>query len=304
MNTLESDIVSLFGMAENSVLIVAPFIRSKPLGRLLDSIPDDVDTTVVTRWHIADLLAGASDLDVYKLTETQGIPLYLHPDLHAKLFAADDKCLVGSANVTDAALGRRLYSNLELLVLVSRTSEPVVEFEKQLFSRAVRATAAQRDRLEEVLERLHLSETPIIAVEDRTLDLMPSDWVPRARNPEELYSVYKENADVGYSTQTLMHEELETIGLTVGLSEEEFRKWIATKISQTPLVGRVMQRIDEQGQVTEVDIRKFLTEIGVDADKYQHRDLLEVLERWLTYFLSTRYETARDSVKLIRARKL
>ena len=69
------------------MLIVAPFIRSQALARLLDSIPDGAETIIVTRWRIGDLLAGASDLGVYDLAEAKRIPLFLRPDLHAKLFA-------------------------------------------------------------------------------------------------------------------------------------------------------------------------------------------------------------------------
>ena len=109
------DLTSLLSSAERSALIVAPFIRTAALSRLLDSIPDVVETSVATRWRPADILAGASDLGVFDLTEDRSVPLLLRHDLHAKLFAADDRCLVGLANVTAAALGWRTPSNLELL---------------------------------------------------------------------------------------------------------------------------------------------------------------------------------------------
>ena len=105
MNLLEDNVISLFETARRNVLVVAPFMRSESLKRLLDSIPMGIETATVTRWRIEDLIAGASDLGVYELAERRNIPLHLRSDLHAKLFAADDKCLVGSANVTNAALG-------------------------------------------------------------------------------------------------------------------------------------------------------------------------------------------------------
>ena len=304
MKTLEDDIVSLFGAAQRNVLIVAPFIRSEALTRLLDGIPSGAETTIVTRWRIADLLAGASDLGVYELAEAKRIPLYLRPDLHAKLFAADERCLVGSANVTDTALGRRKQSNLELLVPVPRGADSIVEFEKRLLGQAVRASARHRDRLDKLLARLRLSKTAIVGMEDETLGLTPSNWVPQVRNPEELYSVYQGNADLGRSAIVIMQEELAKIGVVGGLNEEDFKAWVAVKINQSPFIERVIQKIEEHGDVTEADIGELLTEIHVTLSAYHPRDLLEVLERWLTYFLSMRYETTRDSVKLIKARML
>ena len=304
MRILGNEIVSLFAGALSSVLIVAPFIRSGALRRLLDNVPVGVETAVVTRWRIEDLLAGASDLGIYELAEVKGVPIFLRPDLHAKYFAADDKCLVGSANVTGTALGWRENANLELLIPADRADEAIVEFEQQLFNGSVRATAGQRDRLEALLERLRILKIPLLELQDGPSELMPRDWVPQSRNPEELYSVYRGDADVSRSALKFMQDELIKIGFAPGLGEDEFRAWVAVKISQTPLVGQVLQRIEEQGEVTESEIRDILEQVGVDVNVHQPRDVLEVLERWLTCFLSMRYETARDSVKLIKARKL
>ena len=306
MKTLGDDIISLLKVAQQSALIVAPFMRSKALARLLGSIPSGTETTIVTRWRPVDLLAGASDLGVYDLAESWLASLFLRYDLHAKFFAADDKCLIGSANVTDTALGWRSPANLELLAPVARTADHIVEFEKALLTGAVRATAGQRDRLQVLLERL----SGLSAVLPKTTDVetaigvLPPDWVPRVRNPDELYSVYCGNNDFSHSALGIMREELAQIGVVPGMDEEGFRAWVAATISQTPLIAWVLQHIDQKGQVTEAELSNLLNEIGIDAKGYRSRDVLEVLERWLTCFLPMQYETARDSIKLIRAKKL
>ena len=306
MKTLGDDIISLLNVAQQSALIVAPFMRSEALTRLLDSIPLGTETKIVTRWRPVDLLAGASDLGVYDLSESMSASLFLRYDLHAKFFAADDKCLVGSANVTDTALGWRTPANVELLAPVARTADHIVAFEEALFAGAVRATAGQRDRLQVLLERLRGLPWVIPETEDgeTTMGLLSPSWVPRVRNPEELYSVYLGNCDVSRSALRTMQEELAQIGTVPGMDEEGFRAWVAATISQTPLISQVVQRIDKEGQVTEAVLSDLLAEIGVDTKKYRTRDVLEILERWLTHFLLTQYETARDSIKLIRAKKL
>ena len=85
------EIISLLSSARKSALIVAPFVRSESLSRLLDSVPVNIETMVVTRWRPADLIAGASDLSIYDVAEERAAQLYLRNDLHAKFFAADDK---------------------------------------------------------------------------------------------------------------------------------------------------------------------------------------------------------------------
>ena len=289
MKTFGDDVISLFRVAQRTVLIVAPFMRSGALTRLLDNIPDGTDIQVVTRWRPADLLSGASDLGVYDLAESRAAPLYLRHDLHAKFFAADDMCLIGSANVTDTALGWRSPANLELLVPIARTADYIVEFEAALFAGALRGLPVLIPGRED---------------DGSTMGLLPPSWVPRVRNPEDLYSVYRGEGDVSRSALRTMQEELEKIGAVPGMSEETFRTWVAATIIQTPLVSRELQRIDKEGQVTEAALSDLLAEIGADDKEYRTRDVLEILKRWLTYFLPTQYETAQDSIKLIKAKKL
>ena len=172
MITPGDQIAELISNARSNVLIVAPFMRSQALSRLLECIPEGPNTILVTRWRLADLLAGASDLDVFDIAEARGVELALRHDLHAKLFAADQSCLIGSANITSTALGWRNPANLELLVQVSRYSEPIIEFERSLLSGAVKATAEQRDKIRKLIENIGIhTETDAITTvsEDGTI---------------------------------------------------------------------------------------------------------------------------------------
>lgn len=308
MNTPGDDVTSLLSGAQRDVLIVAPFIRSEALTRVLDSIPDGVETTVVTRWRPADVLAGASDLEVFDLAESRSIPLFLRHDLHAKLFAADDKCLVGSANVTQTALGWRFPANLELMTSARRTAPEIVEFEHSLLSGVVRATMQQRDRLRDLVERL--SDQPAIIIPEipddgNTPGLLLPSWVPRIMNPDELYLVYSDAADqVSRAATPMMRKELEQLGVAPGMGEADFRLWVAAAITQTPLVSGVMQSIDEQGSMTESSLEELLGRVGVDVSTYPVHEGLQVLQRWLTHFLPAQYQTAQDSIKLIKAKDI
>ena len=51
----------------------------------------------------------------------------------------------------------------------------------------------------------------------------------------------------------------------------------------------------------ESDITAFLREFDIDTKVTRPREVLENLERWLTCFFPAQYETARESIKLIRA---
>ena len=306
MNSLGDTIGKLFEKAQNDVLIVAPFIRTEALAKLINYIGNNVATKIVTRWRPSDLIAGASDLGVFDLAQKRQIPLFLRNDLHAKLFGADHRCLVGSANVTATGLGFRVPANFELLVELPRTSSEIVDFEKTLFNGAIQATKELQNQLQILIDVLDKSDTVTSKITDQesTTAVLYPHWVPQTMNPEELYSVYLDDVSKLSRTTKIMKQELQPFGLPSGLTIEDFKAWIASSISQTPLVNIVDKHIKEYGAINETDLQKVLVMIGVDTKKYSSHNVLQVLERWLTYFLSSDFETARDTIKLIRAKRL
>ena len=309
MSPCGDDIISLLATAEREVLIIAPFIRSSVLARLFQSIQESVDILVVTRWRPSDILAGASDLAVFDLTEASSIPLLLRHDLHAKLFVADDRCLIGSANVTATALGWRAPSNLELLAPVDRSSSGIGAFLTELRSGSVRATRNHQVRLRELVEQLRLKQSFIVpetADDENTPGLLPPNWMPRIVNPDELYSVYARGAEADVSRAVLprMVDELTRLGVSPGMNGSEFRAWVSSSILQTPVVVGVLRRIEVEGSVNEEALAQLFDEIGVDPNEHAPREGLKTLQRWLTYFLSDGYETTPESIRLIKAKEI
>ena len=304
---LADEVLELLGSAERNALIVAPFIRSEALAKLLDAVPPKVDTTIVTRWRPLDLLAGASDLRVWDVAATKPATLLLRNDLHAKLFAADDVCLVGSANVTNLALGWHAPANLELLVSVPRTKARIAEFEQALFAGCVLATEEQRDSLKSVVDELDslAQQGASLANHNREpLGVLPWNWFPRTRTPEDLYAVY--SGDTQFSREILraMQADLHAVNPPATLDPERFDNWFATLISQTPLIAWIVSEIDHSGSVNETALETKLSEMHIDTHEHRARDVLETVRRWMTHFLPAHYETTADSLKLIRAKSL
>ena len=302
-------VAELFASAEREVIIVAPFIRSAALARLLEAVPEGVRTKIVTRWRPLDILAGASDLGVYDIAEAQGISLLLRYDLHAKLFVADERCLVGSANVTAAALGWREPRNLELLAAVSRQTAEVREFEATIIATSVPATAAERDQLIDLVarlrDRLGVQKEVLAESEDNSPSLIPPTWVPRASNPEDMYAVYRRDFDeVSRTGLPALQKDLSFLGLAPGMTEEEFNASVAFAIAQAPVVEGALLLIDTTGDVAEPEFVDLLRHVDAEADlpAGSAADLLVVLQRWLSYFMPDGYETAPASIKLIKAK--
>src|ERR1022692_3406709 len=123
MDRIVDQLEALCSSAHNDLLLIAPFIKYAVLARLFGGTQPSVHVQVVTRWLPQDIKAGVSDLEVWDVVKGRTrTRLWLRQDLHAKYYRADDRCLVGSANLTGSALGLSAAPNLELLVPVRPNS--------------------------------------------------------------------------------------------------------------------------------------------------------------------------------------
>ena len=215
---------------------------------------------------------------------------------------------MGSANVTDTALGWRTPANLELLVPIARTAPSIIRFEEALLVGAVPATAQDVQRLQDLIDRLASQPSIVIAetADDQTTPgLLAPDWVPRTMNPEELYLVYAGDGEqVSRRALHAMRDEIAQLGVAPGMSEDDFRAWVAASITQTPLIRGITQRIEEQGSMTEPALEQLLAGLGIPASDYPAHQGLVAIQRWLDYFLPAQYQTTQDSIKIIKATNL
>lgn len=114
LGSLLAEFRSYVSAAHSDVVIIAPFINSQALERVLQGIDDGPAVSVVTTWCTDDILRRASDINVYPLLRERGAHLYLHRTLHAKLLIADwTSVLVTSANITLPGLGVAVPPNIE-----------------------------------------------------------------------------------------------------------------------------------------------------------------------------------------------
>lgn len=97
---------ALTAMAQDEVVLVAPFIKRVTLQRLLERLPPATPLLCVTRWRIDELACGVSDLDIWlDLVARGNAELLLIRDLHAKYYRFDQDVMMGSCNLTSSALG-------------------------------------------------------------------------------------------------------------------------------------------------------------------------------------------------------
>ena len=187
-------ILELVRAANDRVVIVAPYIKSPTLRRLLDAVPETVSECIcVTRWLPEDIASGVCDLEILDhLAQARGGRLLVHPHLHAKYYSNGRETLVGSANLTARGLGWHNPSNVELLVALSTEFAGLAEWEEALVNSAVPATGALREQLrvqaDELMQAQAVRHAP--EVEDDAREYAATLWVPQCPAPDRLWQVY------------------------------------------------------------------------------------------------------------------
>jgi len=276
-------IEDLLASAQQRVVLVAPFIKQEVFRAALGAVVGpDVEILVITRWSVMEVAAGVSDPEIAFAAEEDGrVSIALCHELHAKLYAADDRCLVGSANLTAKATGRRRPENLEVLLEVSTSHPEVQRVLAQSRDHGVPATADLARRIREQAE--------LIAHDEDRRDLVivageavqpAARWRPETRAPERLYRIYR-GARHDYVSEILagVVRDLAHLDVPPGLSEDAFATAVRARLYEMPEV----EQLPTQGRLSMADLQQRLLTAD-DTTEAQAQRAAENICEWLRYF--------------------
>ncbi len=297
-------LLSVLSRAQTSVQIAAPFIKSYSLERALMAVPEGVSVTCVTRWRPEDIASGVCDLEILdRLSERPGSTLLVHPHLHAKFFAADDLCLVGSANLTHTALGWRSPANLELLVELDSHKHGLNEWWAKLIANSIVATQEMKVALAEQAEALRISGNPIARPEADPEDAEDTTvWAPQCPRWSGLWEAYVGDEDqMPASAMRSARDDLEVLAIPLGLNEVEFREALTTIFRNTIIVQEI-ERLSTTG-LTDSAAHDLLRSLCGLTEKETARRW-QVLKGWLSELFPQEYHVETNQEVLMRGRTL
>lgn len=285
-------LVEHLAAATREVLICAPFIKVGVLTRLLLAIPSHVMVRVVTRWLPAEIAVGVSDLEVFDVVAGRlEARLDLLDRLHAKIYVADSIALIGSANLTGAALGWSDKPNLELLTTLAATDEAIRQVLDQLVE-ARPATIEERDRLRSLAAELHVPELNLAS--DAATTASAVLWLPRLAAPARLFQAYMPQTRDRLAASVLEAalSDIDALGIPAGLQEVAFRQAVAASFERMPAVQRILAAAADD--LRDADGAEIIHQMPVARDLDAEQKWLIVRE-WMTSFLGDRYEIAPAS---------
>lgn len=274
---LEEEVLELLARSVDDAFLVAPFIKAPVFRRILAVIPAEVSVTVITRWKLDEIASGVSDLEVWtSVRNRQHSRMLLVGNLHAKVFISDRRALVGSANLTAAALAGSSTGNLELLIEVPSAQPAVASVLQTALSAGVPVTDARFDAM--------------VQARDQIVALVPSEddanWFPTLRNPKDLLSAASERSCFTDWQIAQAKEDLVLLGIRSpsGVTDD----LVGLSLIEQALVCQLLHFVDiEEG-------RRFgeLTEwlrVGYGKGPTEAQTLI----RWVVHFLPDVFEYSR-----------
>ncbi|MFD9123512.1 phospholipase D family protein [Kitasatospora sp. NPDC059571] len=274
-------IEQLLATATGRVVLVAPFIKKEVFQAALAAVPTTVEEiTCITRWSVPEIAAGVSDPEIAELAQRDGrATVRLCHNLHAKLFAADDRCLVGSANLTGKATGRVPAANVEILVEVSTTHPEVQRVLAELDASSVPGTVELAEQMREQAALMRDDEDcPRVVVPG--LDEQPTRWLPETRNPERLYRVYNgRHRHIGSDVLVGVLRDLAHLDIGPGLDEQTFGAEVLARLHAMP----ELRALTAAGRMNLADAQCALLAAG-DLTSEQAQRAVETIAAWLHYF--------------------
>lgn len=289
--------------AEEQLILVAPFIKRATLERVLDSVSPAVPVCCVTRWIPTEIIAGVSDLEVWPyLRERGNATLSLRSNLHAKYYRADNSCLVGSANLTHAALGWRERSNLELLLPLSASEPALKSFELDLIDGTTQVTEDLHREYVRVVQELRSVLPPVVGPENLGVLQQPSEpnageyvslkeWIPRLRHPEHLYDAYRGDLEkLTRATRDDAIRDLRMFTIPAGLGRVAFNAHVRLELLQMPVVRSVDEfvGVSRRFGAMRAHLARGPWAVGTEFDAAR---AWQTIMRWLLYFAGTRYKS-------------
>ncbi|BBE74917.1 phospholipase D family protein [Oharaeibacter diazotrophicus] len=281
--------------AKDEVVLVAPFIKAPVFLRLLTALRPGVIVRTFTRWRVDEVAAGVSDLEVLDVSEARGrASVYLCDELHAKIFLVDNgSALIGSVNITAAALGLSSRPNFEIMHPIAVFPSTVRLFMADLEGRSRRATRLEAENIRARADALH-SKLPLEALAPPDAQgeggaEAASSWFPTFRSPDRLYGLA---LDVDWMKKATLEEpalrDLIALAPPLDSGEPTFDAHVRGVLLNSSVVAALeafLTKPQRFGALTD-----WLRTILPDAVHEERQTAGQTLIRWLLYFAPDRFE--------------
>jgi hypothetical protein len=290
----------LFSKAKYRVVVCAPYVKLSALKSLTTVIPSGVDVDVFMCLRAMDIYLGVSDIEVFDYCEERArFRLFNISNLHAKLYSADDEVLIGSANVTNSALGWVANPNVEILS-PSSWGDPSVS---RLVLYMKTANLITEDDVSKILEEVRaLDGDAVKEIVNKAMEVSSDNngiWLPKSSMPHILHSVYDKSINKKHYTVGAIEDAVEDIAaLNVpdNLKKSQFYEFVGLQLGDFVIFGAIINEIPKKlDEPTGIKIiRSFDAFLDQDECRLHWNNII----LWIGEFLGDVFEVAPVSFEI------
>ena len=271
---------------------ISAFATTGGVRNILD-ICDVDEFYFITRWRVSELSIGVSDLEVFKLLENRGLPLYINYALHSKLYRfRDGSLLCGSCNATEPGLGIANNSNIETAYLAPATTLEDEIALKKLRDSSIRVT-------EEIYQhfKFSVSQCPSppsrVCTTDRDLytqylkdDLFLLSDLPATKSPSDLIQCLKRTDSIS-SLHESMIIDCVNFGVRDSMTKVDAVKQLKIGFCSSPFVQLVVNEIRSKESMSFGTMSAFIHNHCRDVPapyRSEVKNTVNTLFNWLAHF--------------------
>lgn len=290
----------LFKNSKKHAIFYVPYIKTKILQKLIEGIPNEI--TIITTWHINDLISGSSELELYQFCKEHNITLYIHNKIHLKVYSVNlESAIVASGNISYNGLIDE--NNYEAGVLVEK-----LEISDRLYLEKIKREAIFVDdnvyqKYKEEYEKCKKHAPIQIDFEDPIIipqkDYFLKSALPMTEKIDDLIQGYlKINSNLPPSKDSeianCIFHDIINYKIDIGLSESEFREKLKTQFFAHPFTQKIDEFIETSERTQFGFIKRWVRDHCTDVPlprPWEFTKNIQILYHWFVELGDGSYET-------------
>ncbi len=247
---------------------------------------------VITSWKSDSLLSGAADPEVFRVIEGYGGRLYLHKQIHIKLYVCSSHhAILSTGNLTCNGLGFSDTPNIEGSAIVRLASDDWDRISK-LFSESLRVTKEIYEMAADFCSRhkkIH-SDAPCFELPTPLETEADFSWLslPATMHPEALWGSYKIINQISDPAELArVSHDLNLYEIPPGLSKEAFHAILGSTFLRHPFTEKLTAWLRSESQVYFGRVKEWLQQNCSDKPtpyRWELTPATQALFDWLVYY--------------------
>jgi len=285
---------------KKKIILFVPYIKTKVLEKLLGDISNQI--TIITTWHINDLISGSSELELYQFCKEYNIALYINNKIHLKVYSVNlDSAIVASGNISHNGLMEG--GNYEAGVLVEK-----LEISDRMYLEKIKREAIFVDddiyqKYLEEYEKCKKQAPEQIEFEDPEIipekDYFLKSALPMTEKIQDLIQGYfniNSNKEPSNDSETAncIYHDLANYNIEPGLSKEEFLETLKTHFLSHPFTQKINEFIETNERTQFGFIKRWVRDHCTDVPlprPFEFTKNIQILYHWFVELGDGQYET-------------